>query len=175
MRSTQGVKPDGFAGTTLALAVMLLTTTVSVRAQEAMEAPQPALPPISGTATDVPGLPAPAGTPESPAAPARPSFTPGGPELLPGVLDSQIQKCWAVPVMKGDPAEGGVARIRVKLSPDGSLAAPPAIIDKPAGRLGGVFAESAAAAITKCAPYKLPPEQYESWKDMMVVFDTLDF
>ncbi|WP_188848398.1 cell envelope integrity protein TolA [Aureimonas glaciei] len=168
----------------MALAALLLSAPVAGWAQEAMEAPQPDLPPISGTATDVPGLPAPAGVaPDgaasdaatSPASPVRPSFVPGGPELLPGVLDSQIQKCWSVPVMTGDLAEGGIARIRVTFLPDGSLAAPPAIIDKPAGRLGGVFAESAAAAITKCAPYKLPPEQYESWKDVTLIFDTLDF
>lgn len=97
------------------------------------------------------------------------------PEVLPGVLDSQIKKCWAVPVVSGDPAEGGLARIRVSLLPDGTLARPPAIIDKPAGRLGATFAESAAAAITKCAPYTLPPESYQSWQEMMIVFDTLNF
>ena len=100
---------------------------------------------------------------------------PTGPELLPGMLDSQIQKCWSMPVMKGDPGEGGLARIRVKLLPDGMLESPPAIMDKPAGPKGLVFAESAARAITKCAPYKLPPEQYESWKDVTLYFDTLDF
>jgi hypothetical protein len=100
---------------------------------------------------------------------------PTGPELLPGMLDSQIQKCWSMPVMKGDAGEGGLARIRVKLLPDGNLESPPAIMDKPAGPKGLVFAESAARAITKCAPYKLPVEQYGSWKDVTLYFDTLDF
>ena len=100
---------------------------------------------------------------------------PSQPELLPGMLDSQIQKCWAMPVMKGDAGEGGLARIRVKLLPDGTLESPPMIMDKPAGPKGLVFAESAAKAITKCAPYKLPAEQYGAWKDVTLYFDTLDF
>jgi len=100
---------------------------------------------------------------------------PSGPELLPGMLDSQIQKCWSMPVMKGDPGEGGIARIRVKLLPDGNLEGQPMMMDKPAGPKGLVFAESAARAIVKCAPYKLPPESYESWKDITLYFDTLDF
>ena len=100
---------------------------------------------------------------------------PTGPELLPGMLDSQIQKCWSMPVMKGDPGEGGIARIRVKLLPDGNLEGQPMMMDKPAGPKGLVFAESAARAIVKCAPYKLPPEQYEAWKDITLYFDTLDF
>jgi hypothetical protein len=100
---------------------------------------------------------------------------PSQPELLPGQLDAQIQKCWSMPVMKGDPGEGGLARIRVKLLPDGSLESPPMIMDKPAGPKGLVFAESAARAIQKCAPYKLPPEQYSAWKDLTLYFDTLDF
>ena len=100
---------------------------------------------------------------------------PTQPELLPGQLDAQIQKCWSMPVMKGDPGEGGLARIRVKLLPDGSLESPPMIMDKPAGPKGLVFAESAARAIQKCAPYRLPPEQYLAWKDLTLYFDTLDF
>lgn len=109
-----------------------------------------------------------------PAGGVRPDMA-GQPELLPGLIDSQIKTCWTVPVMSGDPAEGGLARIRVELLPDGALAEPPAIIDKPAGRLGGVFADSAVRAIVKCAPFKLPPESYQSWKSLMIVFDTLDF
>ena len=105
--------------------------------------------------------------------PIRPVL-PAEPELLPGFIDSQIQRCWAVPVMTGDPGEGGVARIRVRFLPDGNLAEPPAIMDKPAGPRGLVFAESAAKAIAKCAPYKLPPESYGSWKDVMLYFDTLN-
>lgn len=108
-------------------------------------------------------------------APPTQTGRPAGPEILPGVLDSQIEKCWSAPVMTGDPAEGGIARIRVTFQPDGTLAGPPAIIDKPAGRLGLVFAESAARAITACAPYRLPPESYESWKELMLEFDTLNF
>ena len=105
--------------------------------------------------------------------PIRPAM-PAEPELLPGFIDSQIQKCWAMPVLTGDPAEGGVARIRVRLLQDGTLAEPPAIMDKPPGPRGLVFAESAAKAIAKCAPYKLPPEAYDSWKDVMLYFDTLN-
>ncbi|KQT52595.1 MULTISPECIES: hypothetical protein [unclassified Aureimonas] len=92
-----------------------------------------------------------------------------------GMLQEQVARCWKPPVVKGTEAEGGLARIRVALLMDGVLEHEPLIIDKPAGPIGLRFAESAAKAVAQCAPYKLPPELYENWKDVMLHFDTISF
>jgi hypothetical protein len=92
-----------------------------------------------------------------------------------GMLQEQVAKCWKPVVVKGTEAEGGVARIRLALLQDGSLQHEPLIIDKPAGAIGLRFAESAAKAVQQCAPYKLPLELYDNWKDIMLHFDTVSF
>ncbi|KQT42905.1 hypothetical protein ASG43_15210 [Aureimonas sp. Leaf454] len=92
-----------------------------------------------------------------------------------GMLQEQVAKCWKPVVVKGTEAEGGVARIRLALLPDGTLEHEPLIIDKPAGPIGLRFAESAAKAVQQCAPFQLPLELYDNWKDIMLHFDTIAF
>jgi colicin import membrane protein len=91
------------------------------------------------------------------------------------MLQEQVARCWKPPVVKGTEAEGGLARVRVAILPDGVLEHEPLIIDKPAGPIGLTFAESAARAVTQCAPYRLPSELYDNWKDVMLHFDTISF
>jgi hypothetical protein len=91
------------------------------------------------------------------------------------MLQEQVARCWRPIVVSGTEAEGGVARIRLALLSDGTLEHEPLIIDKPAGPIGLRFAESAARAVQQCAPFKLPPELYDNWKDIMLQFDTISF
>lgn len=124
---------------------------------------------------------------------ASPQVDPGGPRdsafpdpapLLPPVarppLDvdrvmDRVKTCWTgIPVVYGTPAQGGVARLRIKFLPDGRLDGPPMIIDKPQGELGMKFAAGAARAIEKCQPYGLPPERYAEWRQIEMKFDTID-
>ncbi len=61
------------------------------------------------------------------------------------------------------------AVLRIRLSPDGRLAAPPEPIwvEEASGRGGALF-QSVVAALRKCQPYTmLPPDKYDEWK----VFD----
>jgi outer membrane biosynthesis protein TonB len=60
--------------------------------------------------------------------------------------------------------------IRVQLNLDGSLASPAVLVSprsRPVGR-SGMVVDVALRAVRKCAPYKLPPEAYEDWKDILV-------
>ncbi len=60
--------------------------------------------------------------------------------------------------------------IQIELNLDGSLASPAKLISpksRPVGR-SGMVVDVALRAVRKCAPYKLPAESYEEWKDIVV-------
>lgn len=66
-------------------------------------------------------------------------------------------------------------KVRIFLNPDGTLARPPDIIDRFDG--GGSadafqsFSESAIRAIHKTQPFRLPPEKYDSWREIEMNFN----
>ena len=64
--------------------------------------------------------------------------------------------------------------IRIRMNPDGTLGAAPRVQDRQ--RMGSdtsfrVVAESALRALRTCAPFKLPYNQYDMWKDIIFTFD----
>lgn len=86
-------------------------------------------------------------------------------------LRNQIEQCWSPPVGAPNAAEL-VVNFEVYLNPDGSIARPPQL----AGQSGsGAYAQAAAAAarraIYTCAPYKLPADRYNQWRDITMTFD----
>jgi hypothetical protein len=91
---------------------------------------------------------------------------------LEGAIRQMVEACWNVPAGAKD-AEDLLVRLRIRLRPDGSLARPPEFLDR--GRMSDPFyrvaAESAARAVRQCAPYDLPPDQYELWRDLTFNFD----
>jgi hypothetical protein len=69
-----------------------------------------------------------------------------------------------------------VSRVRLRLKPDGSIAAPPEVLSN-----SGItttnqpyvsqMSEAAVRAIRRCAPYKLPAELYTGgWEDLVFNF-----
>ena len=87
-------------------------------------------------------------------------------------IKQQIERNWSVPAGAKD-AANLVVRIHISLNPDGSLSGPPQIVDQ--SRMGDDYyraaAESALRAIYKSEPLKLPPDKYESWRDITLTFD----
>ncbi|GLQ76857.1 hypothetical protein GCM10007881_03730 [Mesorhizobium huakuii] len=84
-----------------------------------------------------------------------------------GYLMKAIQACWAVPANATS-----VARVRINLNKDGSLAGPPKILDPVTPPLDKV-AEAAARAITRCAPFSgLVPyaAHYDLWREVVLTF-----
>lgn len=85
---------------------------------------------------------------------------------------SQLRKCWNVPVGAPDPA-ALVFRVRIFLNQDGTVAAPPELIDQ--GGLGDPYfraaVDSAKRAVHMCSPFQLPAEKYDSWNDITITFD----
>jgi colicin import membrane protein len=87
----------------------------------------------------------------------------------------RLHDCWIQPA--GLPNDASLKVVfRVLFKPDGSLAAPPALVAGTNAPQGPALAESAIRAILVCQPYTmLKPEHYQQWKDMEVLFDPHDF
>ena len=83
---------------------------------------------------------------------------------------AQIRACWSVPAGAKN-AESLVVRVRVQLDPSGRPIAKK-VINR--AQLTDSFflsaAESVLRAIERCQPYKMPPEKYESWREMELNF-----
>lgn len=110
---------------------------------------------------------------ERPAAPttAGPA-TRRAPELA-DLIINQIAGCWRI--------DGGVepgrsikVPIRVRLSPSGEVIGEPAI-QEPARYASDDYyrmsADAAVRAILRCAPLRLPPQDYDIWRDLVLTFD----
>jgi outer membrane biosynthesis protein TonB len=85
-------------------------------------------------------------------------------------LANQIYKCWSPPV--GAPkAEDLVVDFDLFLNRDGSVAQPPQLAAEfqaaaAANPYTRAAAEAARRAIYTCAPYKLPPDRYDQWREI---------
>ncbi|MCK5041729.1 MAG: hypothetical protein KAR62_05520 [Sphingomonadales bacterium] len=91
---------------------------------------------------------------------------------LQALIATRIQSCWSVPAgARG--ADDLTVRLKIYLRPDGTLQRPPELLDRT--RLSDPFyraaAESGERAIRICAPYELPREQYELWRELIFTFD----
>ncbi|MGY6662592.1 MAG: hypothetical protein ACXIVO_09750 [Glycocaulis sp.] len=88
---------------------------------------------------------------------------------------SQTSRCWREPSDAPDPASLRVS-VEVQLERDGSLSAPPRLVDanrvlgspNPYMRLAG---ERAVRAVIECAPYTMPAGQYQQWRRITVNFE----
>jgi hypothetical protein len=88
-------------------------------------------------------------------------------------LQQMVGECWNPPTGAQN-AEDLRVRVRILFNVDGELARPPEIMDK--GRMNSnsfyrVAAESAARAIRRCAPYELPKDKFDLWKEIDFMFD----
>jgi outer membrane biosynthesis protein TonB len=69
-----------------------------------------------------------------------------------------------------------VIKLRVLMTPDGRLAALPALIEASASMKGPYLMQSAIAALDACQPYAmLPADRYKEWRVLDLVFTPQDF
>lgn len=85
-------------------------------------------------------------------------------------LRAQIARCWNPPV---GVLEAGqlLVRIGMELNPDGTLAAPPMLLNGSPDPIFTVAAEAAIRAVNACQPYYLPPEKFSAWQQIHMTFD----
>jgi len=91
-------------------------------------------------------------------------------------LRLRMQECWRAPLDAPDPESLKVS-VRVQLNRDGTLAAPPQLLDRTRINLSGdrylrLAGERAVRAVQQCAPYSfLPPEKYSAWREITMNFE----
>lgn len=89
-------------------------------------------------------------------------------------LRARLMSLWNPPVGIVDP-ENYVIRVRIRLTRDGKLSAPPAVLSRGSGQLFETARDSAVRAVFRGQPFNmLRPETYETWKDIEVTFDPRD-
>lgn len=85
-------------------------------------------------------------------------------------LARHVEKCWNVLPGVGN-VERAVVELRIQMRPDGTLAAPPQVLNTGTGPSFQATAESAVRAVIACQPYKmLSAGKYNFWKDMIFNF-----
>jgi outer membrane biosynthesis protein TonB len=94
------------------------------------------------------------------------------PSALVMAISRQVTPCWNIPV-GAQGVEGLRAELHILLGPDGSVQSvepmdAARMADDPTFR---TFAESAVRAVRACSPLKLPPEQYQVWRNIIFNFD----
>ena len=108
------------------------------------------------------------------AAPRVAAISPIAMNGLVALIASQVKPCYTIPAGGTDTASI-VSRIRLRLKKDGSIAVAPEIL----GNMGVNGAneayvrqmnEAATRALQRCAPYKLPADQFEYWQDIAFTF-----
>lgn len=116
------------------------------------------------------------------AQPKRPKNAKAGPRLVQGVgagtamtadiadaLQSQIYRCWSPPV--GAPnAQDLIVDYDLRLNPDGTVAALALTTGSQIAASGNSYtraaAEAASRAVYQCAPYRLPADRYNVWREI---------
>jgi hypothetical protein len=88
-------------------------------------------------------------------------------------LRARMEGCWNMPSGATSHTELRTV-VRIALNQDGSLSGMPQVLESPAGTYAVVAPESVVRAIRRCAPYDLPVEKYEDWREIEITFDPID-
>ncbi|WP_088347865.1 MULTISPECIES: hypothetical protein [Rhodomicrobium] len=83
---------------------------------------------------------------------------------------AQIARCWTPPV-GGLGGDAIIVKLRIELNQDGTLSRPPQLANSFDSPFFRPAADSAMRAIFQCQPYRMPPEKYGQWRDMLLNFD----
>jgi hypothetical protein len=90
-------------------------------------------------------------------------------------LRRHLKTCSKLPAALS-PSDNVVVKLRVQMTPDGRLAAEPALIEGTASMKGVQLMRGAVAALTACQPYAmLPADRYGEWKVLDLSFTPHDF
>lgn len=85
-------------------------------------------------------------------------------------LSDKLVGCWNIPVSD----EFVITQVHISLNRDGSLAAPPKILNPATEPQGKRFNDSAVRAITRCVPFTglaAYLDSYQAWREITVNFD----
>ncbi|MEJ2116837.1 MAG: hypothetical protein P8Y36_02595 [Alphaproteobacteria bacterium] len=83
---------------------------------------------------------------------------------------AQVSRCWTPPV-GGLGADAIIVKLHIMLNKDGTLAHPPRVKNRVNSPFFTPAADSALRAVLQCEPYRMPPEKFSQWRDMLLTFD----
>jgi hypothetical protein len=83
---------------------------------------------------------------------------------------AQISRCWTPPV-GGLGGDSIIVKLRIALNEDGRLHGPPEIANSFNSPFFRPAADAAVRAVVQCQPYRMPPESFGQWRDMLLSFD----
>lgn len=86
---------------------------------------------------------------------------------------NQVSQCWSPPAAIAD-STGLIPVIEVSFNQDGSVNGRPVVANNRSDPAFQAAAGAAVRAIMRCSPYRLPPQKYDTWRDMRVRFDPRD-
>jgi len=90
-------------------------------------------------------------------------------------LRRHLKSCSKLPAALS-PSDNVAVKLRVQLTPNGRLAAEPALIEGTASMKGVQLMQGAIAALSACQPYAmLPADRYGEWKVLDLSFTPHDF
>lgn len=113
---------------------------------------------------------------DQPATAGSPTATSTSGKMTANELDalrSKLAQCWSPPLGWTDPAQVRVV-LMLDLNADGTVDGVPAVLESPQGQYSATAPESALRAVRRCAPYDLPADKYDAWKQVKVTFDPKD-
>jgi colicin import membrane protein len=84
-------------------------------------------------------------------------------------INAQLKPCSKWP--KEPPAEPPVVIAKWRLKRDGSLDGEPQVLFPQPNDVFKVGAQATVQAVKECAPYHLPADQYDAWRDVTWEFD----
>jgi outer membrane biosynthesis protein TonB len=156
--------------------------------QQSAPAPQPSAPAFTPPEPDVTvkygvmlGLPAEIQTTAAPSGDKRGEGGDTGPtsknlaSSLVDTLRQHLRTCSKLPAGLS-PSDSVAIKLRVQMTPDGRLAAEPALIEGTASLKGVELMRGAIAALQACQPYAMMPvERYGEWKVLDLSFTPHDF
>jgi hypothetical protein len=87
---------------------------------------------------------------------------------------ARLKACWKPPATAAGTRKL-TAALRVALRIDGTLAAPPELVEATASPYGPALVDSAIRAVNECGPYGfLPADSYDTWKALSLTFSPDD-
>lgn len=89
------------------------------------------------------------------------------------LVQSRIEQNWDLPI-GAKSAEATIVRLRIELNRDGTLLRPPTVMDASMSQTYQAMADAAIRAAIRGAPYPIPPQQYETCRDMVLRFNPRD-
>jgi outer membrane biosynthesis protein TonB len=106
----------------------------------------------------------------------------GDPRVAAGIaaaIKAQVTPCWTLPVGGGATAKV-TALLHIAINRDGSIAGRPGLVSQTGvtaanAAYARAFAEAASRAVLRCAPLKLPADQYDQWAAVEINFDPSNF